>query len=52
MFAELKVNVLALDLDPQSNLTSMFLPEEMLEEIWPDGKHPLTIQGVLDPIIR
>ena len=52
MFAELKVNVLALDLDPQSNLTSMFLPEERLEEIWPDGKHPLTIQGVLDPIIR
>lgn len=52
MFADLKVNVLALDLDPQSNLTSMFLSEERLEDLWPDGKHPLTIQGVIDPIKR
>jgi chromosome partitioning protein len=52
MFADLKLNVLALDLDPQSNLTSMFLPEERLEQLWPDGKHPLTMQGIIDPIKR
>jgi len=52
MFAEMGVNVVAADLDPQSNLTSMFLEEDRLEELWPPGGHPLTIQGVIDPILR
>lgn len=52
MFADLGVRVVAADLDPQANLTSMFLDEERLEELWPEGKHPLTIQGVVDPILR
>lgn len=52
MFAEMGVNVVAADLDPQSNLTSMFLNEDRLEELWPKGRHPLTIQGVVDPILR
>jgi cellulose biosynthesis protein BcsQ len=46
------VNVVAADLDPQSNLTSMFLEEDRLEELWPAGRHPLTIQGVIDPVLR
>jgi len=46
------LNVVAADLDPQSNLTSMFLDEDRLVELWPSGKHPLTIQGVVDPIVR
>jgi len=52
MFAELGKRVIAADLDPQSNLTSMFLNEERLEELWPDGKHPATIHGVVEPILR
>lgn len=44
--------VLAVDLDPQANLTSMFLTEEVLEDLWPKGEHPNTIFGALRPIIR
>src|SRR5271166_1876895 len=52
MFADMGHDVIAADLDPQSNLTSMFLDEDRLEELWPDGKHPNTIQGVVEPILR
>jgi cellulose biosynthesis protein BcsQ len=34
MYRDLGLNVLAADLDPQANLTSAFLDEERLEEIW------------------
>jgi len=34
MLSELGVPVVAADLDLQANLTSMFLDEEQLEEIW------------------
>ena len=34
MYADLGHNVLAADLDPQANLTSMFLEDEDLETIW------------------
>jgi cellulose biosynthesis protein BcsQ len=44
--------VIAVDLDPQANLTSMFLDEERLEVLWPAGEHPDTIFGALRPIIR
>ena len=52
MFQDLGLSVVAADFDPQANLTSMFLNEDRLEELWPSGKHPLTIQGAIDPIIR
>ncbi len=52
MFAEMGLTVVVADLDPQSNLTSMFLDEDRLIELWPEGRHPLTIQGVVDPIMR
>jgi chromosome partitioning protein len=52
MFADTGHDVIAADLDPQSNLTSMFLDEDRLEELWPDGKHPNTVQGVVEPILR
>jgi len=52
MFADMGHNVIAADLDPQSNLTSMFLEEDRLEELWPDGKHRNTIYGVIEPILR
>ncbi len=51
MFSEQDLNVIAVDLDPQANLTSMFLDEPRLEQIWPRGKHPLTIQSLVEPIL-
>lgn len=50
MLSELGVRTVAIDLDPQANLTSMFLPEDRLEELWPDGDHRDTIMGSLRPI--
>ena len=52
MFADRGVKTLAVDLDPQANLTSMFLSEERLEELWPDGEHPDTVYGAIRPILR
>ena len=53
MFAEQGLPVLAVDLDPQANLTAMFLEENRLEEIWPDADdHPNTIYGAVRPILR
>ena len=53
MFADQGVPVLAVDLDPQANLTAMFLDEERLEDIWPDEEeHSSTIYGAVRPILR
>ncbi len=52
MYAELGMNVIAADLDPQANLTSMFLEEERLLEIWPDDEHILSVQGTIRPILK
>lgn len=47
MFSRLGVTVLAADLDPQSNLTSMFLDESELEDLW-GAPTELTRQGLAD----
>ena len=53
MMAERGIPVLAVDLDPQANLSAMFLSEERLEEVWPDSEdHPSTIYGAIRPILR
>jgi cellulose biosynthesis protein BcsQ len=53
MMAEQGRRVLMVDLDPQSNLTSMCLTEERLEQIWPDAPdHPESILGCVRPILR
>jgi chromosome partitioning protein len=52
MYADLGYNVVAVDMDPQANLSSMFLAEERLEELWPDSDHPGTILGAVGPILR
>lgn len=52
MFADHGVKVLAVDLDPQANLTAMFLDEERLESLWPDDEHPDTAYGSIRPILR
>ncbi len=53
MFAENGAKVLAVDLDPQANLTAMFLTESRLLDLWPDDdKGRLTIFGAVLPILR
>jgi len=52
MYAEQGIRTLAVDLDPQANLTAMFLNEEQLEELWPDDEHPDTVYGAIRPILR
>lgn len=52
MFRELGTNVIAVDLDPQSNLTSAFFDDDALEKLWPDGAHSRTILGAVDKLIN
>lgn len=51
-FSGLGYSIVAADLDPQANLSSMFLDEDRLEEIWPDENHKESIFGSIDPILR
>ena len=44
MLAEQEQRVVAVDLDPQANLSGMFLNEEQLEDIWQSGERK-TIDG-------
>ncbi len=53
MYADTGLSVVAADLDPQANLTAMFLDDSRLEEVWPDdADHPLSILGAVEPILR
>jgi len=50
MYADLGKRIVAADLDPQANLTAAFLPVDRLEELWPDGDHPNTVFGCIEPL--
>jgi len=50
MYADLGARVLAADLDPQANLTTIFLGQESLEMVWED-KFP-TVATCVDPLIQ
>ncbi len=52
MMAELGHDVLAADLDPQANLSSMFLDEERLEELWPEEQNHQSILPSISPILE
>lgn len=52
MYADLGLRVVVADLDPQANLTAAFLDEDRLEQLWPDGDHPDTIFGSIQPLRR
>lgn len=52
MYAELGLSVLVADLDPQANLTSMFLDEDELEKIWDSGEPSHTVTGCLAPLME
>jgi len=51
MFAELRLRVVAVDLDPQANLSSFFLPEDPLVELW-ESSPARTIYGALVPLFK
>ena len=50
MLSELGIKTIAVDLDPQSNLTSMFLTPERLESIY-DNNLPITILDSINPVV-
>lgn len=52
MIAERGETVLMVDLDPQANLTSMFLTEDHLERLLNEGEYPATIFGALKPVLQ
>lgn len=51
MYAELGLPVLAADLDPQANLTSMFLDDDRLEALWNDDGRQ-TVHEALRPLLE
>ncbi len=58
MYNELGLSVVAADLDPQANLTSMFLEDARLEELWPDSEsgepepRRQSLYGALQPLLE
>lgn len=56
MFRELGVNVVAVDLDPQSNLTAAFLSDDRMVELLnysdEDNDDALTILGAINPLVE
>jgi chromosome partitioning protein len=50
MFADQGKRVLAVDLDPQANLSAAFLDEETLEELWSFQQPAETIYGSIYPL--
>lgn len=52
MYADLGLRVLAADYDPQANLTSMFIDEDRLEELWPEGERRDTVFGAIRPLLE
>jgi cellulose biosynthesis protein BcsQ len=52
MYAECSRHVVAVDLDPQANLSAAFLDEGNLEDLWADGMPSRTIFGCVLPLIK
>lgn len=51
MMRELGVNVLAVDLDPQANLTSAFVDDDVVEKLWSDDDRR-TVYGAVAPLFE
>ncbi len=52
MYADLGVSVVAADLDPQANLTSMFLEDSQVFELLNEQSHGGTIHRALKPLLE
>lgn len=51
MFSHIGIETIAVDLDPQSNLTSMFMDEDGAERLWGTQDDKETILGAIRPMI-
>ena len=52
MYADLGLKVVAADLDPQANLSTMFLDEDRLEALWPPDRPGDTVLGPVLPLLE
>ncbi|VAW33184.1 hypothetical protein MNBD_CHLOROFLEXI01-5388 [hydrothermal vent metagenome] len=52
IYAEQGKRVITVDLDPQSNLSSFFLSENKLENLWENVHQPNTIYRCIQPLIK
>ncbi len=52
MYADLGLSVIAADLDPQANLTSMFLDDYEAEDLWAPEPPRRTVHGALLPLLQ
>lgn len=52
MFAEMGLRTVVVDFDPQSNLTSMFLDEERLDEMWNGPARGHTVVASVAPLLE
>lgn len=52
MFALMGVRVLAVDCDPQANLSAAFLRDEELQVLWDDTQSAQTIYRAVQPMVR
>lgn len=50
MLSDIGFRVVAVDLDPQANLTGVFLDDDRLEQLWPEDEPGRTIYGAVRPI--
>lgn len=50
MFSELGKRVIAVDLDPQSNLTAAFLEEDVIEQLWGNAVPGSTMYHAVKPL--
>ncbi len=51
MFSEMGIKTIAVDFDPQSDLTTMFLRDSRLEKIY-SNSHPHTLLDTITPIVN
>ena len=51
MYADLGLGVIAADFDPQANLSSMFLDDTKLGELWSESGPRRTVHGALRPLL-
>lgn len=50
MFTEQRKRVVAVDIDPQANLTAAFLDDEALEALWEETGEPNTLYRAIEPL--
>jgi cellulose biosynthesis protein BcsQ len=50
MFAEMGLRIVAVDLDPQANLTAALLDEDQIEPLWANQDTPTSIYSAIKPL--